>query len=97
MSRVSLLIILSLILTSTNLNFSNALNEIQDLDIEQRTKFDDDLREIVEYLRLQMQCGFPEKGIPPLAPYHNKFVEFDLQNSEWRYVQQHYILSDLSY
>lgn len=97
MSRVSLLIIFSLILTSTNLNISNALNEIQDLDIEQRTKFDDDLREIVEYLRLQMQCGFPEKGIPPLAPYHNNFIEFDFQKTEWRYVYQHYIHSDLSY
>lgn len=84
MSQVTILIIFSLILISSNLSASNAFSENEELDIEQRTKFDDDLREIVEYLRLQMQCGFPERGIPPLAPYHNNFVEFDLQNSEWK-------------
>ncbi|XP_055904607.1 uncharacterized protein LOC129940325 [Eupeodes corollae] len=44
------------------------------------TRFDDQLLELVESLRQQMPCGFAGPGIPPLAPYTNKFRQFDLNN-----------------
>lgn len=46
-------------------------------------KFDDQLREFVEYLRLHMSCGYEPAGIPPLAPYHAEEKDFALKNSQW--------------
>ncbi|EDW11907.1 uncharacterized protein LOC6576476 [Drosophila mojavensis] len=44
-----------------------------------RVLFDDDLRELTEFLRLQMQCGYPAKGIPILAPAQLSYKEVDIQ------------------
>lgn len=38
------------------------------LEIAARIMFDDDLHEFVEFLRLQMPCGYAAAGIAPLAP-----------------------------
>ncbi|KAM7352103.1 uncharacterized protein ACRADG_004741 [Cochliomyia hominivorax] len=65
---------------------SSLAQDLAEINPAMRTKFDDDLREIVEYLKLQMQCGFPEKDIPPLAPYQNEFVPFDFVKPNWRYI-----------
>ncbi|CAD6997372.1 uncharacterized protein LOC105665410 [Ceratitis capitata] len=45
-------------------------------EIEGRTNFDDDLRELVEFFRLQMPCGYEPAGIPPLAPLKASYREF---------------------
>ncbi|XP_073825961.1 uncharacterized protein [Musca autumnalis] len=50
---------------------------------EGRTKFDDDLREFMEFVKLQMQCGYEPAGVPPLAPYHEEFAEFNVQGGGW--------------
>lgn len=51
---------------------------------EGRTKFDDDLRDFVEFIKLQMKCGYEPAGIPPLAPYQDDFVDFNMQGNTWR-------------
>lgn len=56
------------------------------LQPEGRTKFDDDLREFMEFVKLQMQCGYEPAGVPPLAPYQQDFAKFDLQGGGWRWV-----------
>lgn len=43
------------------------------------TLFDDDLRELTEFLRLQMRCGYPERGIPVLAPVQMAFKAIDIR------------------
>ncbi|XP_030569895.1 uncharacterized protein LOC115769306 [Drosophila novamexicana] len=43
-----------------------------------RTLFDDELREFTEFLRLQMHCGYPERGIPILAPAQLAYKELDI-------------------
>uniref|UniRef100_A0A1I8NG16 Hemolymph juvenile hormone binding protein (JHBP) n=1 Tax=Musca domestica TaxID=7370 RepID=A0A1I8NG16_MUSDO len=53
------------------------------LQPEGRTKFDDDLREFMEFVKLQMQCGYEPAGVPPLAPYQQDFAKFDLQGGGW--------------
>ncbi|XP_011212216.2 uncharacterized protein LOC105232274 [Bactrocera dorsalis] len=50
----------------------------EELEIEARSLFDDDLREFVEFLRLQMPCGYAPAGIPPLAPLQAAYREMDL-------------------
>lgn len=44
------------------------VSETENFGIDTRTIFDDDLREFMEYVRLQMPCGYPPAGIPPLVP-----------------------------
>ncbi|EDW03226.1 uncharacterized protein LOC6562120 [Drosophila grimshawi] len=48
-----------------------------------RILFDDELRELTEFLRLQMHCGYPERGIPILAPAHLAYKEVDLQTDDF--------------
>ncbi|XP_034472489.1 uncharacterized protein LOC117780173 [Drosophila innubila] len=48
------------------------------------TLFDDDLRELTEFLRLQMQCGYPERGIPILAPAQRAFKAIDISTDSFR-------------
>ncbi|XP_030377117.1 uncharacterized protein LOC115626009 [Scaptodrosophila lebanonensis] len=43
------------------------------------TAFDDTLREVTEFLRLQMRCGYPDRGIPPLAPLEVPYKAVDNQ------------------
>lgn len=50
---------------------------------ETRTKFDDDLREIVEFIKLQMVCGYPPWGVPPLTPFEMDFKEFEWHKNHW--------------
>lgn len=49
-----------------------------------RILFDDELRELTEFLRLQMQCGYPAKGIPILAPAQLPYKEVDIQAEAFR-------------
>ncbi|XP_016961917.1 uncharacterized protein LOC108032551 [Drosophila biarmipes] len=37
--------------------------------------FDDELRELTEFVRLQMRCGYPARGVPILAPAQIAFQE----------------------
>ncbi|XP_017037322.1 uncharacterized protein [Drosophila kikkawai] len=37
--------------------------------------FDDELRELTEFLRLQMRCGYPARGVPILAPAQIAYKE----------------------
>lgn len=46
--------------------------------------FDDDLRELTELLRLQMRCGYPERGIPILAPAQMAFKPIDISTDSLR-------------
>ncbi|XP_037960308.1 uncharacterized protein LOC119689536 [Teleopsis dalmanni] len=48
-----------------------------------RALFDDELREFIEFLRLQMRCGYADAGIPPLAPYQAEFKEFAINQGDW--------------
>ncbi|XP_060660464.1 uncharacterized protein LOC132794190 [Drosophila nasuta] len=48
------------------------------------TLFDDDLRELTEFLRLQMQCGYPDRGIPILAPAQAAFKPIDINTDSLR-------------
>ncbi|XP_013102606.1 uncharacterized protein LOC106083872 [Stomoxys calcitrans] len=48
---------------------------------EGRTKFDDDLRDFVEFIKLQMKCGYEPAGIPPLAPFEKEFTKFNIVGS----------------
>lgn len=50
----------------------------EEFEIEGRSMFDDDLREFVEFLRLQMPCGYAPAGIPPLAPLQAGYREVEL-------------------
>ncbi|XP_061396171.1 uncharacterized protein LOC133331812, partial [Musca vetustissima] len=67
------------------LNNCQAYRLIDDTKLgpEGRTKFDDDLREFMEFVKLQMQCGYAPAGIPPMAPYQQEFAEFDMQGGGW--------------
>ncbi|XP_011181193.1 uncharacterized protein LOC105211470 [Zeugodacus cucurbitae] len=58
----------------------------EELEIEGRSVFDDDLREFVEFLRLQMPCGYEPAGIPPLAPLQAGYraVELTTDNAAIR-------------
>ncbi|KAL7740393.1 hypothetical protein ACLKA6_013190 [Drosophila palustris] len=49
-----------------------------------RTLFDDDLRELTEILRLQMRCGYPDRGIPVLAPAQMAFKSIDISTDSFR-------------
>ncbi|XP_075150489.1 uncharacterized protein LOC142224591 [Haematobia irritans] len=50
---------------------------------EGRTKFDDDLRDFMEFVKLQMKCGYEPAGIPTLAPYEEDFKEFNIAVNTW--------------
>lgn len=39
-------------------------------DIETRSVVDDSIRDLLDGLRYSLRCGFPEQGIPPLAPLY---------------------------
>lgn len=41
--------------------------------------FSDTIREALENLKEQLRCGFPEKEIPPLAPFEREYHEFDIK------------------
>lgn len=49
------------------------------IQLSSRTVFDDELREVVELVRLQMVCGYA--GIPPLAPYQEEHRQIVLKTS----------------
>lgn len=61
-------------------------SESEELEIEGRTNFDDYLREVMEFLRLQMPCGYAPAGIPPLVPLYAPYreVEWITSKSEIR-------------
>ncbi|XP_034669151.1 uncharacterized protein LOC117902131 [Drosophila subobscura] len=40
--------------------------------------FDDQLRDLTEFLRLQMRCGYPARGVPVLAPAKVAYQALDL-------------------
>ncbi|KAI8121057.1 hypothetical protein CVS40_7800 [Lucilia cuprina] len=82
MQNFALIIKLGLFMTFVDFGHGLVLQR-EEFDIESRTKFDDDLREVVEYFKLQMHCGFPAYGVPPLAPYRSDFTKFDFQKSSW--------------
>lgn len=48
------------------------------------TSFDDDLRELTEFLRLQMRCGYPARGIPILAPAQAAYKSLDIRTDSIR-------------
>lgn len=39
---------------------------------EVRSPIDDSLRNLLENFRYSLRCGFPDQGIPPLAPFYIK-------------------------
>ncbi|XP_065358728.1 uncharacterized protein LOC135952644 [Calliphora vicina] len=83
MQKLALYRILVLLMAALDLGQTFVLKQEQEFAIEGRTKFDDDLREVVEFLKLQMQCGYPKAGVPALAPYRSDFVEYDFEKSTW--------------
>lgn len=44
-------------------------------EFETNSVIDDSLRGLLESLRYSLRCGFPEQGIPPLAPLYIKSAE----------------------
>lgn len=44
-------------------------------EIDTRSIVDDSIRDLLESLRYSLRCGFPEQGIPPLAPLYIKSAE----------------------
>ncbi|XP_055377931.1 uncharacterized protein LOC129609832 [Condylostylus longicornis] len=40
----------------------------------------DDVRAAIENVKKQMPCGFPEHGIPPLAPFEHEFQSVELEH-----------------
>lgn len=77
----NLQILTILLLLWANLTASQSLDSTQTDNLlpQPRTKFDDDLREVVEFLKLQMVCGYPPMNVPPLAPFEMEFKNFEWQ------------------
>ncbi|XP_016938371.3 uncharacterized protein [Drosophila suzukii] len=45
--------------------------------------FDDELRELTEFLRLQMRCGYPARGVPILAPAQIAYQEIAIRTENF--------------
>ncbi|XP_017056638.1 uncharacterized protein LOC108098324 [Drosophila ficusphila] len=45
--------------------------------------FDDELRELTEFLRLQMRCGYPARGVPILAPAQMAYKEINTRTESF--------------
>lgn len=80
LKQIIMLSLFSIVLINT----CQSLNLIENnLNPQQRTKIDDDLRDFVEFIKLQMQCGYEPAGVPPLAPYQAEFKEFNVQGNTY--------------
>lgn len=44
-------------------------------EFETRNAIDDSLKNLLDSFRYQLRCGFPEAGIPSLAPFQIKSAE----------------------
>ncbi|XP_017108749.2 uncharacterized protein [Drosophila bipectinata] len=47
------------------------------------TLFDDELRELTEFIRLQMRCGYPDRGVPVLAPAQVAYQEIAINTENF--------------
>ncbi|XP_068150863.1 uncharacterized protein [Drosophila tropicalis] len=45
--------------------------------------FDDELRELTEFLRLQMRCGYSDRGVPILAPAQAAYREINTKTDNF--------------
>lgn len=69
MLKIFELLVLSLAVCSvTSLSVQPTVVEVD--DYEARSPVDDSIRNLLENLRYSLRCGFPDQGIPPLAPFH---------------------------
>lgn len=77
MIKVLELIVLSLavVCSVTCLSVQPAVVAIDENEV--RSPVDDSIRNLLENLRYSLRCGFPEQGIPPLAPFHIKSAELN--------------------
>lgn len=74
MMKASGLLVLSLAICSvTGLSVQPQVVAID--ESETRSAIDDSIRNLLENLRYSLRCGFPEQGIPPLAPLSIKSAE----------------------
>lgn len=72
--KVSGLLVLSLAICSvTGLSVQPQVVAID--ENETRSAIDDSIRNLLENLRYSLRCGFPEQGIPPLAPLSIKSAD----------------------
>lgn len=46
-------------------------------EIETKSAIDDSLRNLLENLRYSLRCGFPDQGIPSLAPFYIKSADIN--------------------
>ncbi|XP_017478245.1 PREDICTED: uncharacterized protein LOC108368013 [Rhagoletis zephyria] len=58
--------------------FQQVVSANENIGFETRTIFEDDLREFMEFVRLQMPCGYPPAGIPPLVPLHADYKDVNV-------------------
>ncbi|XP_052852213.1 uncharacterized protein LOC128262155 [Drosophila gunungcola] len=45
--------------------------------------FDDELRELTEFLRLQLRCGYPARGVPILAPAQISYKDINIRTENF--------------
>ncbi|XP_067625370.1 uncharacterized protein [Eurosta solidaginis] len=70
---IFLLVLCALVLSHPT--HGQLINAHAEVKVESRTLFDDDLREFIEFARLQMPCGYAPAGIPALVPLHASYRE----------------------
>lgn len=76
MSKILAIVVLSLAICSvTCLSVQSQIVTID--EIETRSPIDDSLRNLLENFRYSLRCGFPDQGIPSLAPLYIKSAEVD--------------------
>lgn len=46
-------------------------------DIGSRSAIDDSLRNLLDNFRYSLRCGFPDQGIPSLAPFYLKSADIN--------------------
>ncbi|KAJ6636437.1 hypothetical protein Bhyg_15027 [Pseudolycoriella hygida] len=76
MSKALGILVLSLAVCSvTSLSVNPQVVAIN--EFETNSVIDDSLRNLLESLRYSLRCGFPDQGIPSLAPFYLKYAELN--------------------
>ncbi|XP_037037130.1 uncharacterized protein LOC119074891 isoform X2 [Bradysia coprophila] len=74
MTKLLGVIVLSLaVCTATSLSVKPQVVGVNEVDT--KSVVDDSIRNLLESLRYSLRCGFPDQGIPPLAPLYIKSAE----------------------
>ncbi|KAG4065503.1 hypothetical protein HA402_013273 [Bradysia odoriphaga] len=74
MAKLLGVIVLSLaVCTATSLSVKPQVVGVNEIDT--KSIVDDSIRDLLESLRYSLRCGFPDQGIPPLAPLYIESAE----------------------